>query len=74
MILSQTDLIKNFLFNKAGDRIGEAKDKWTRFTGAIESGISEEEILNYIRCYWSSKYGLTREKELYKKIIVPYDT
>jgi len=68
LILSQTDLIKNYLFNKAGDRIGEAKDKWTRFTGAIESGISEEEILNYIRCYWSSKYGLTREKELYKKI------
>lgn len=68
LILSQTDLIKNYLFNKAGDRIGEAKDKWTRFTGAIESGISEEEILNYIRYYWSSKHGLTREKELYKKI------
>ena len=68
LILSQTDLIKNYLFNKGGDRIEEAKDKWTRFTGAIESGISEEEILNYIRYYWSSKHGLTREKELYKKI------
>jgi len=68
LILSQTDLIKNYLFNKAGNRIGEAKDKWTRFTGAIESGISEDEILNYIRYYWSSKHGLTREKELYKKI------
>ncbi len=68
LILSQTDLIKNYLFNKAGDRIEEAKDKWTRFTGAIESGINEEEILNYIRYYWSSKYGLTREKELYKNI------
>jgi len=68
LILSQTDLIKNYLFNKAGDRIEEAKDKWTRFTGAIEAGISEEEILNYVRYYWSSKHGLTREKELYKKI------
>lgn len=68
LILSQTDLIKNYLFNKAGDRIEEAKDKWTRFTGAIEAGIGEEEILSYIRYYWSSKYGLTREKELYKKI------
>ena len=46
LILSQTDLIKNYLFNKAGDRIEEAKDKWTRFTGTIEAGISEEEILN----------------------------
>lgn len=68
LILSQTDLIKNYLFNKAGDRIEEAKDKWSRFTGAIEAGIGEEEILSYIRYYWSSKYGLTREKELYKKI------
>lgn len=68
LVLSQTDLIKNYLFNKAGDRIEEAKDKWARFTGAIESGISEEETLNYIRYYWSSKHGLTREKELYKKI------
>ena len=68
LILSQTDLIKNYLFNKASDRISEAQDKWTRFTGAIESGISEEEILNYIRYYWSSKHGLTREKELYKSI------
>ncbi len=68
LILSQTDLIKNYLFNRAGDRIQEAKDKWTRFTGAIESGAGEEEILNYIRYYWSSKYGLTREKELYKNI------
>ncbi|OAG26684.1 DUF262 domain-containing protein [Thermodesulfatator autotrophicus] len=68
LVLSQTDLIKNYLFNKASDRISEAQDKWTRFTGAIESGINEEEILNYMRYYWSSKYGLTREKELYKNI------
>jgi len=68
LILSQTDLIKNYLFNKASERISEAQDKWTRFTGAIESGISEEESLNYIRYYWSSKHGLTREKELYKSI------
>jgi len=68
LILSQTDLIKNYLFNKSGDRLDEAKDKWARFTGAIESGMGEEEILNYIRYYWSSKHGLTREKELYKQI------
>lgn len=68
LILSQTDLIKNYLFNKASNRIAEAQDKWTRFTGAIESGIGEEEILNYIRYYWSSKHGLTREKELYKNV------
>ncbi len=68
LVLSQTDLIKNYLFNKASTRKTEAQDKWSRFTGAIESAASEDEILNYIRYYWSSKYGLTREKELYKYI------
>ena len=68
LVLSQTDLIKNYLFNKASDRIAEAQDKWSRFTGAIESGAGEEEILSYIRYYWSSKHGLTREKELYRDI------
>lgn len=68
LVLSQTDLIKNYLFSKASTRQTEAQDKWSRFTGAIESAASEDEILNYIRYYWSSKYGLTREKELYKDI------
>ncbi len=66
--LSQTDLIKNYLFNKAEDRLIEAQDKWSRITGTIEAAASEEEILQYLRYYWSSKYGLTREKELFKSI------
>lgn len=68
LALSQTDLIKNYLFNKAGDRLSEAQDKWAKFTGAIESSVSEEEILQYVRYFWSSKYGLVREKELFKEI------
>ncbi len=68
LILSQTDLIKNYLFNKASDRLSEAQDKWSRFTAAIETTANEDEILNYIRYYWSSKHGLTREKEIYKYI------
>ncbi|MCM8777221.1 MAG: DUF262 domain-containing HNH endonuclease family protein [Candidatus Omnitrophica bacterium] len=66
--LSQTDLIKNYLFNKAGERLIEAQDKWAKFTGAIECSVSEEEILQYVRYFWSSKYGLVREKGLFKEI------
>jgi len=62
------ELSQNFLFNKAGNRLSEAQEKWTRFTGAIEAAASEEEILQYIRYHWSSKYGLTREKELFDAI------
>ena len=66
--LSQVDLIKNFLFNKAGNRLTEAQEKWARFTGAIEAAENEREILQYVRYHWSSKYGLTREKELFDEI------
>lgn len=66
--LSQVDLIKNFLFNKAGNRLPEAQEKWARFTGAIEAAESEDEILQFLRFHWSSKYGLTREKELFDEI------
>jgi len=68
LTLSQTDLIKNYLFNKSGDRLDEAQEKWARFTGAIEAAENEAEILHYIRYYWSSKNGLTREKQLFKNI------
>lgn len=68
LVLSQTDLIKNYLFNKSDNRIEEAQEKWARFTGAVEAAENEEEILQYIRYYWSSKNGLVREKELFKDI------
>jgi len=68
LVLSQTDLIKNYLFNKSANRLEEAQEKWAKFTGAIETAENEEEILQYIRYYWSSKNGLVREKDLYKNI------
>lgn len=68
LVLSQTDLIKNYLLNKSDDRLGEAQEKWARFTAAIEAAENEEEILQYIRYFWSSKNGLIREKELFKDI------
>ena len=69
LTLSQTDLIKNYLFNKSGQtRLTEAQHKWTSFKSAIETSENEAEILEYIRYHWSSKEGLTREKELFKRI------
>lgn len=68
LALSQTDLIKNYLFNKSDERIFETQEKWSRFTGAIEAAEDEDEILKYIRYYWSSKNGLTREKQLFQNI------
>lgn len=68
LALSQADLIKNHLFNKAGDRIKEAQNYWSEMSGAIEAAQDEEEIVKYIRYFWSSRNGLTREKDLFQEI------
>lgn len=62
--LTLSDMLKNFLFSKAGKRIEEAKNQWTQ----IVAHIGQEHMKTFIRHEWMSKYGQTREKELYKKI------
>lgn len=66
--LSVSDLLKNYLFRLAEDRIGEAQRRWASMIGALETVGDEEMIVTYIRHFWSSKYGYTRAKELYSEI------
>ncbi len=68
LALSQADLIKNYLFNKASSRLREAQSCWSEMSGAIEAAQEEEEIIKYIRYFWSSQNGLTREKDLFLEI------
>jgi len=62
--LTLSDMLKNFLFSKAGKRIEETKYKWTETVTLI----GQEHMKTYIRHEWMSRHGQTREKELYKKI------
>lgn len=62
--LTLSDMLKNFLFSKAGKRIEEAKNYWTQ----IVALIGQEHMKTFIRHEWMSRYGQIREKELYKKI------
>jgi uncharacterized protein with ParB-like and HNH nuclease domain len=66
--LSIADLLKNYLFGMAGDRIDEAQQHWASMVGTLETVGSENIITTYVRHLWSSKYGLTRERELYTSI------
>ena len=68
LALSQADLIKNHLFNKASSRLQEAQNYWAEMSGAIDAAQGEEEIVKYIRYFWSSQHGLTREKDLFSEI------
>lgn len=63
--LSVSDLLKNFIFRLAADRVGEAQIAWMNMIAAIETVDGDEAVKTFIRHAWSSKNGVTRERELY---------
>lgn len=66
--LAITDLLKNYLFHKAQDRINEVQRRWVEMFTTVETAANEETVKDYIRHLWSSYHGLTRERELYTRI------
>ncbi len=67
--LSVADLLKNYLFRMAEDRVTETQQNWTSMSSRLESsGAEEKELRTFIRHVWSSEHGLTREKDLYDAI------
>lgn len=67
--LSVSDLLKNFIFRVAGDKVNEAQEHWSKMVGILEgSGAEEKALKNFIRHVWASRNGITREKDLYDKI------
>ncbi len=70
--LSIADLLKNFIFRTASDRVEEAQAAWARMTAIISDVASEPELKNFIRHAWCARYGMTRERDLYdgiKKVV-----
>ena len=66
--LAISDLLKNYLFHLADDRISEVQQRWVSMFGAMEAIDNEKVVVDYIRYLWSSKHGVTREKDLYDRI------
>ncbi|MCM1981988.1 DUF262 domain-containing protein [Lyngbya confervoides] len=59
--LSVSDLLKNYLFSKAGNKLKEVKKKWEDMNFLVE----RFQLTKFIRHYWLSKYAVIREKDLY---------
>ncbi len=65
--LAQIDLLKNYLYSRAGSRLEEAQNSWLELITKIEE---ENLTLTYIKHYWASINGFIRvkNKELYNEI------
>jgi len=68
LALAISDLLKNYLFGISSDRITEVQQRWIQMISTLEAIDNEEITVTYIRHFWSSKYGSTREKDLYNQI------
>lgn len=63
--LAISDLVKNYLFHRSGEKIEETKNRWLSMVSALESASDDPLIVAYIRHFSMARYGLIREKDLF---------
>lgn len=66
--LSIADLLKNYLIGLAKDDFQIILDCWNKSIACLSAYGGEELFTTFLRHFWSSKYGLAREKDLYRSI------
>jgi uncharacterized protein with ParB-like and HNH nuclease domain len=63
--LAISDLLKNYLFLKSGDKIEETKNRWLSMVAILEATSEDASVVTYLRQVAMSRYGLVRERELF---------
>jgi hypothetical protein len=65
---SQSDLVKNYLFGRAGDRIQEVQQRWTFMRGALETMEDDDITITFLRHALTVMYGFVRETDVYEMV------
>jgi hypothetical protein len=65
---SQADLVKNYLFGQAEDRLPEVQQKWARMKSALESLEEDDITVTFLRQAMIAIRGHLRESEVYDKV------
>ena len=68
MPLTVADLLKNYLFGVAADDLASVRTAWSQMRSDLDCLENEQRLLDYLRQYWSSVHGATRERDLYRRI------
>lgn len=66
--VSQSDLVKNYIFGQAGDRLAEAQQTWAYTKGALETLEEEDITMTFLRQALISMRGYIRETEVYEQV------
>jgi hypothetical protein len=66
---SQADLLKNYLFKRAGEnKKEEAQQKWARMKGVLEALSLDDIAVTYLRHLLITQHGPTREREVLNRV------
>jgi uncharacterized protein with ParB-like and HNH nuclease domain len=66
---SQADLVKNYLFEQAAERLSEAQNHWSSMRGAVESvGDDDDLTMEFLRLSCCIMTGLTRERDVMSRV------
>lgn len=65
---SQADLLKNYLLSQAGDRVGEAQQKWAKMLAILESMGEGDITVTYLKHLLTWRRGHTKEREVYEAV------
>ena len=66
--ITQSDLVKSYLFGEAGDRINEAMNKWSSIRGLLESLEEEDITVLFLRHSLIAMYGFLKEEDVYETV------
>lgn len=62
------DLLKNYLFMRAGDRLETVKTSWIQALSELDISAENDVFVTFLRHHWSSMHGAVRERDLYSGI------
>ncbi len=65
---SQVDLIKNYLFSRAGGRLAEVQNRWSYMRGALDTLEDEDVVIDFLRHALIVLSGPVREADVYARV------
>ena len=66
--LSVLDLLKNYIFGKAGNDLDEAKNNWIK----MSTILGDRKADDFLKVFWTSRYGRVQRGSLFNKIKKTY--
>lgn len=66
--LTVADLLKNYLFGLSRKDVTRVETAWLSVLETLDTSATEETLTMFLRHYWSSLHGATRERELYARL------